>query len=75
MKLNINDMALVTLTPEGELQLRYEFRVWPNAAPKPEADGRYRMPLWDLFSTFGEACRMGSRPMFVNNEIEIEKQK
>lgn len=71
MKFNLNKEVTVRLTPEGLAQLKSEYRHFPAHMPAPRPDGSYNFQLWTLMNIFGETCRNGAPPCFVDNVIEF----
>lgn len=77
---NLNDKAIVTLTPHGHERLLKSYLshssdvmvVQMLVDSHKESDGRYKFQIWDLMSTFGPDCFNGSNRLpFVDNKIEV----
>lgn len=75
MKYNINDQAIVELTPYGEeILCKYWARVC-NISNIPNYNlitKKYKTQLWDIMLIFGNYLYMGNNTPFKDNIIEIE---
>jgi hypothetical protein len=66
MKINLNDIAHVKLTPVGQARWRGRFGITPSS--------NLTVPLWELMQVFGPGLSMGMSEMyFVDNIIELEQ--
>ena len=78
IKVNINTQVVVRLTERGEkLWAEYWGARWGAQVPPAIregvtlADGRIKLPLWELMAIFGNGIYMACDIPFVDNEIEI----
>ena len=74
MKVNINDAALVKLTPRGETALKQFYEDLARPLPRLEKDpsGRVRLPLWEVMNIFGSSTYHSGEQIIEGNEIELE---
>lgn len=72
MKFNINDVAIVKLTPFGLAILKSKHKFYDM--PKVEIDMMYECSIWSLMNDFGGKLHMGMIEMvFEDNAIEFKK--
>lgn len=74
VKLNINDHATVTLTPEGEIVWRRYWEQYGGVMPESAQvqSSRITTQLWSLMAAFGPYLYMGGPQLFIDNQIEIK---
>lgn len=61
---NMNDMATVILTDEGNEIFKTYYPGWKSK--------KVEFPLWGLFEVFGEHFHLGGEPLFVDNSITLQ---
>ena len=71
MNINLRDIAVVRLTPDGyNVLMEYDTLFLKKLN---EDTGELRVPVWVLFNIFNNHIGMGNKKMFVNDTITIEK--
>lgn len=69
---NMNNLATVKLTDEGEKIYRKHFTDYPTLM-KMKDDKTVTTHLWEFFHIFGEHIYMGCQTPFENNLITINQ--
>ncbi len=76
---NINDKAIVRLTEAGVNVLKEHLLIFtpPSHISKTFLDYQtnfdYEFHIWELMNIFGPKCFVGSKQIFIDNEIKIKR--
>ena len=71
-KVNLNEYVYVKLNEKGkEIIAKHPVH---SLHTKPDADGVYRIQLWDFMTVFGEGLMVGSDPISEENCIYFDEK-
>ena len=72
MKINLNQRVQVQLTEKGKESYKtYLESLFIHKKYWPEQFNIVETELWQIMEIFGRDCFLGSKNLFVNNELEI----